>query len=451
MTLRFALVVLFLAGLSSSAFSQVRSGQSSSRIPGIDLDPRAYEFGHSATVIGDLDGDGIRELVVGDPRAGCTRSGPIPSPYPGSWNVQGSAWILFLNGGGAVRQGIRLGDGSGGEDPDMGCGFFSFGDCFPLQCYFICTGPNFGTDVAWIPDGRPMRGGRKCPFAPMPQVPPAAGGRIAVLEQATGCFGSTFGSWQGGRLWLLRPDASGRIVDATTIPLWGESIASLGDLNGDGIGDLAVGRPRLSVGSFSSGFPRVRGAVEICFLDCEDKISLSTRVPDGGYGDLGVRITPLGDLNGDGTCDLAVGSPWNGDGASGYPGSVQIWLLDRQGDLLSSHTIWGTSIGPSFSRVGFGAAMTMVDDQDGDGVDDLLIAAPGENALWLASLTSDGRSSNLRLVSPYMPTLEEPHKRASPRAYPLALATLDDGSVVMGGMNEIRIQRGLGSVRPRKR
>src|SRR6185369_861648 len=98
---------------------------------------------------------------------------------------------------------------------------------------------------------------------------------------------------------------------------FGTSISPLGDLDGDGIGDLAVGAGYADNGLIGKG----RGAVMLVFLNSNGTVKSLTRIDgdtangptlqDADY--FGTSVASLGDLDGDGVTDIAVGA--FGDGA----------------------------------------------------------------------------------------------------------------------------------------
>ncbi len=117
----------------------------------------------------------------------------------------------------------------------------------------------------------------------------------------------------------------GGVLDADD--LFGFSVAALGDLDGDGIEDLAVGAPSDDDGGFD------QGAVWILFLNANGTVSSEQKISAtagcfGGVlvgGDLfGSSVAALGDLDGDGIEDLAVGAIWDDDGGTNQ-GAV--WIL----------------------------------------------------------------------------------------------------------------------------
>ena len=135
-------------------------------------------------------------------------------------------------------------------------------------------------------------------------------------------------------------------------------MASLGDLDGDGIGDLAVGAIADDDGGFN------RGAVWILFLNTDGTVTTHQKISDteGGFtgtldnGDQFGMVAWLGDLDGDGVDDLTVGAFQDDDGGfnrgavwvlflDGTPGNCP-WDLDANGtvgasDLLALLARWG--------------------------------------------------------------------------------------------------------------
>ena len=158
---------------------------------------------------------------------------------------------------------------------------------------------------------------------------------------------------------------------------FGFSVASLGDLDGDGIGDLAVGAWTDDDGGFD------RGAVWILFLNTDGTVKSHQKInsSEGGFtGTLddsdrfGVSVASLGDLDGDGVGDLAVGA--NGDDID--RGAVWILFLNTDGTVKSHQKISGTEGGFNGTLDDgdrFGTSVASLGDLGGDGVGDLAVGA----------------------------------------------------------------------------
>ncbi len=115
------------------------------------------------------------------------------------------------------------------------------------------------------------------------------------------------------------------------LDFFGSSSVALDDLDGDGVGDLAVG-------AFldDDGGPD-RGAVWVLFLNTDGTVKAHQKISDtegaftGTLDDtdrFGISAAWLGDLTGNGVGDMAVGAWFDGDGG---PGRGAVWVLSLDG------------------------------------------------------------------------------------------------------------------------
>ncbi len=154
--------------------------------------------------------------------------------------------------------------------------------------------------------------------------------------------------------------------------------SAVGDFDGDGYDDVAVGAP-----GDSEGTAAMAGEVSVRYggpygPDAAATVGLRQRgrsAPEA-YDFFGWTLA-VGDFDGDGYDDLAVGSPYEDWGSAINTGVVQIYyggpggLGDTPGDAFVP-----SDFGAPNARALFGAALA-VGDTDGDGHDDL---AGGEHS-----------------------------------------------------------------------
>ncbi len=154
----------------------------------------------------------------------------------------------------------------------------------------------------------------------------------------------------------LRSGLTGAVIGAVIPSVAGEFgrvLASGGDVDGDGVNDLLIASPS-PWGGGPGGFVEVVSPMT----------GASLRVHASGQVE---ALVFLGDVDGDGADDYAVGAP---DTAGLGIGMVEVFS-GAGGGLL--HFFSGASI-----HHVFGAALAGVGDVDGDGAGDLLVGAPGE-------------------------------------------------------------------------
>ena len=152
----------------------------------------------------------------------------------------------------------------------------------------------------------------------------------------------------------------------------GTSLASAGDLDGDGFIDVVVG----AMGDTGSG--SWSGSAYVWYgtasgLDTSQHDEVFSSDP-GGQEYFGASAAGLGDLDGDGHDDLALGSPNDGPLGS-YSGAVYLFYGAASGVEGSARERLYPSDGAASDT--FGEELARAGDLDGDGHDELLVAAPG--------------------------------------------------------------------------
>ncbi|MGB0590622.1 MAG: fibrinogen-like YCDxxxxGGGW domain-containing protein, partial [Myxococcota bacterium] len=192
---------------------------------------------------------------------------------------------------------------------------------------------------------------------------------------------------------------------------YGASLADLGDLDGDGVPDLAVGMPSDGSGGFQ------KGAVTIQFMNADGTVKSQMLIAPGLAGfdvdftadsGFGSALATLGDIDGDGVTDLAVHS--NG---LAFTGSVWILRLNTDGTVKGASVIDADTIADGLSSFGgtlseydrFGAGIGALPDMNGDGVPELLVGSPGDDglgedrgALYLLNLSLDGGLTHVEVL-----------------------------------------------------
>ncbi len=174
-----------------------------------------------------------------------------------------------------------------------------------------------------------------------------------------------------------------------TVPNWtmeinqvnatfGDAVAGGGDVNGDGYADVIVGAPNYTNGQQNEGGMFV-------YFGSSTGLSLvanMTAESDQSNAQFGVSVANAGDFNGDGYSDIYVGSP-SYDNGHNDEGRVYVYVGKYNG--VSATPNWSTEGVQAFSE--HGLSTTAAGDVNGDGYADVLVSAP----YFDAAFTDEGR------------------------------------------------------------
>lgn len=365
-------------------------------------------FGEACENIGDLNDDGVDDLAVG----------AVSDDDGGS--SAGAVYILFMNSDGTVASEQKISALSGGFTGPL------------------AAADRFGSGIAALGD---LNGD-------------------GVEDIAVGASGDDTGGSSGGAVYILFMNTDGTVASeqkiahgtggfsgdlaSPTTPEFGVTVCNIGDLDNDGITDLAVG-------AFHDDelVTNNKGAVYILFMNTDGTVSSDQKISPtvGGFtatiddGDeFGYTVTPLGDLNGDSKEDIAVGARLDDDGGTAR-GAVYILFLETDGTVISHQKI-ASGVGGFGGLLDdsdyFGTAVGNVGDVNQDGVVDIAVGVRGDDdgfsaagAVWITFLNSDGTVFGEQKIS------------ATEGSFTGPLETTDEFGFSVTGMGDLNGDGGL--------
>jgi hypothetical protein len=184
----------------------------------------------------------------------------------------------------------------------------------------------------------------------------------------------TSGENDEGRVWVWHGSASGlsathdwRAEGNQANAHFGSSAATAGDVNGDGYSDVIVGAWGYHNPSTNEGAAFVYHGSPATLSETADWTKRSNQ--EGAY--FGWSLGTAGDVNGDGYADIVVGAPlWD----SGQTNEGAAWIYHGSATGLISAPAWYQQRNQDNAQ--FGYSVGTAGDVNGDGYSDVIVGAP---------------------------------------------------------------------------
>ena len=149
--------------------------------------------------------------------------------------------------------------------------------------------------------------------------------------------------------------------------LFGWSVSTAGDVNGDGFSDVIVGAPSYDSGEVDEGRAFVYQGSSTGLSTSAAWTAESNQVS----AQFGTSVSMAGDVNGDGYCDVIVGSPGYSNGQTSE-GRAFVYYGSATG--LGLTTVWQIESNKASARLGY--SVSTAGDVNGDGYSDIIIGVP---------------------------------------------------------------------------
>jgi len=168
--------------------------------------------------------------------------------------------------------------------------------------------------------------------------------------------------------------AHARLESDQSGALFGRSVASAGDVNGDGYADVIVGAHLYDAGEADEGAAFVFLGSPAGVADGSPATAHAQLESDQAGANLGWSLATAGDVNGDGYADVIVGAR-SYDAAQSNGGAAFVFLGAASGIGDGTPSSAHVQLESDQANSGFGASVATAGDVNGDGYADVIVGA----------------------------------------------------------------------------
>jgi flagellar hook assembly protein FlgD len=353
-------------------------------------------FGYSVSTAGDVNGDGISDLIVGTHRismgeASAGRAYIFFGSTSFSGSLDASQADVIVTGetlydyfGSSVSSAGDV-NGDGISDVIVGAPYYVTGGHSAGRAYIFYGSTSFSGSLDASQADVILTGEKSYNCFGVSVSTAGDVNSDGISDVIVGAYYNNVGVTKVGRVYIfyggtsfsgsLDANQADVIVTGETLyDYFGSSVATAGDVNGDGISDVIVGAHNYAAGGHYAGRAYIfyGGASFSSSLDASQADVILTG--ENLYDYFGSSVSSAGDVNGDGISDVIVGT--NGNYVSGYSTNrayIFFGSTSFSGSVDASQA--DVIVTGENSRDWFGSSVSSAGDVNDDGISDVIVGA----------------------------------------------------------------------------